>query len=52
MKLTSVVYDAGTEKNTESVGTIPGPADGGRSYPYTHGHLCRADGLEKRNPRD
>jgi hypothetical protein len=25
-------YDAGTEKNTESVGTIPGPADGGTGF--------------------
>jgi len=26
------VFDAGTELNTESVGTIPGPADGGTGY--------------------
>ena len=26
------VYDAGTEKNTESAGTIPGPADGGVGF--------------------
>lgn len=26
------VYDAGTEANTESMGTIPGPADGGTGY--------------------
>ncbi len=32
MKLTSAVYDAGTEKNTESAGTIPGPADGGQGF--------------------
>jgi hypothetical protein len=26
------VYDAGTEKNSESIGTIPGPADGGTGF--------------------
>ncbi|WP_182440099.1 spondin domain-containing protein [Colwellia sp. RSH04] len=26
------VYDAGTEANTEAMGTIPGPADGGTGY--------------------
>lgn len=26
------VYDAGTEANSESMGTIPGPADGGAGY--------------------
>jgi len=26
------VYDAGTEANSEAVGTIPGPADGGTGY--------------------
>ena len=26
------VYDSGTELNSESVGTIPGPADGGEGY--------------------
>lgn len=26
------VYDAGTEANSESMGTIPGPADGGTGY--------------------
>ncbi len=27
-----VVYDAGTERNTEAAGTIPGPADGGEGF--------------------
>ena len=26
------IYDAGTEANSEAVGTIPGPADGGEGY--------------------
>jgi len=29
------VYDAGTELNSESVGTIPGPADGGTGFDIT-----------------
>ncbi|KGJ94979.1 spondin domain-containing protein [Colwellia psychrerythraea] len=29
------VYDSGTEKNNEAVGTIPGPADGGVGYDST-----------------
>lgn len=29
------VYDSGTEKNNEAVGTIPGPADGGIGYDAT-----------------
>ena len=28
----SIVYDAGTEANTETAGTIPGPADGGEGF--------------------
>ena len=27
-----IVYDAGTEANTEAAGTIPGPADGGEGF--------------------
>ncbi len=30
--LSSIAYDAGTEKNTEAKGTIPGPADGGEGF--------------------
>ena len=29
---TTLAWDAGTEKNTESSGTIPGPADGGEGF--------------------
>jgi len=32
MTLTAPIYDAGTEKNTEAAGTIPGPADGGAGF--------------------
>ncbi len=32
MSVRGVVYDAGTERNTEAVGTIPGPADGGEGF--------------------
>lgn len=32
MALRGVVYDAGTERNTEAIGTIPGPADGGEGF--------------------
>ncbi len=32
MTFFSYVYDAGTEMNTESVGTIPGPADAGEGF--------------------
>jgi hypothetical protein len=28
----AIVYDAGTEADTEAVGTIPGPADGGEGF--------------------
>jgi Spondin_N len=33
------VYDAGTEANSESMGTIPGPADGGTGYDATRDDL-------------
>ena len=33
------VFDAGTEKNTEMAGTIPGPADGGTGYDATRDDL-------------
>jgi spondin N len=33
------VYDAGTEANSESMGTIPGPADGGIGYDATRDDL-------------
>jgi len=32
MTLDAHVYDAGTELNSESLGTIPGPADGGEGF--------------------
>ncbi|MCV2883380.1 spondin domain-containing protein [Aestuariibacter sp. AA17] len=32
MTLRTVTYDAGTEKNTEAAGTIPGPADNGEGF--------------------
>ncbi len=32
MTFFSYTYDAGTEMNTESAGTIPGPADGGEGF--------------------
>lgn len=32
MTMDTVAYDAGTEKNTESAGTIPGPAAGGEGF--------------------
>ena len=32
LNLISMVYDSGTEANTESVGTMPGPADNGEGY--------------------
>ncbi len=32
ISLRGVAYDAGTERNTEAVGTIPGPADGGEGF--------------------
>lgn len=32
MKKITPIYDAGTEKNTEAVGSIPGPADGGEGF--------------------
>ena len=32
MTLTAPIYDAGTERNTEAAGTIPGPADGGAGF--------------------
>jgi len=32
VSLRSIAYDAGTEKNTEAKGTIPGPADGGEGF--------------------
>ena len=32
MTLTAPIYDAGTERNTEAAGTIPGPADGGTGF--------------------
>ncbi|MBX2880830.1 MAG: spondin domain-containing protein [Granulosicoccus sp.] len=32
MDLTAIAYDSGTEANSESVGTIPGPADGGEGF--------------------
>ena len=32
MTFFSYVYDAGTEMNTEAVGTIPGPVDGGEGF--------------------
>jgi hypothetical protein len=28
----AIVYDAGTEADTEAAGTIPGPADGGEGF--------------------
>ena len=31
----SIVYDAGTEADTEAAGTIPGPADGGEGFNAT-----------------
>ncbi|TYK65375.1 spondin domain-containing protein [Colwellia echini] len=49
------VYDAGTEKNTEAAGTIPGPADGGVGFDasrddtnlvsYHTGIVSKDDGL-------
>lgn len=30
--MTSISYDAGTEGNSEAMGSIPGPADGGEGY--------------------
>lgn len=49
------VYDAGTEGNTESAGTIPGPADGGEGFnearddtnvvSYHSGVVSQDDGL-------
>ncbi|PKI13892.1 spondin domain-containing protein [Colwellia sp. 12G3] len=33
------VYDAGTEQNSEAVGTIPGPADGGVGYDATRNDI-------------
>ncbi|MBU2871782.1 spondin domain-containing protein [Colwellia sp. E2M01] len=49
------VYDAGTEKNTEAMGTIPGPADGGTGFDaarddtnlvsYHTGIVSKDDGL-------
>jgi len=49
------VYDSGTEKNDEAVGTIPGPADGGVGYDavrndidlvgYHSGVVSKDDGL-------
>ncbi len=32
VKLFAYTYDSGTEGNSESTGTIPGPADGGQGY--------------------
>lgn len=32
ISITSLVYDSGTEANTESAGTMPGPADNGEGY--------------------
>ena len=32
MMFTAMVYDAGTEMNSESAGTMPGPADGGEGF--------------------
>ena len=32
MRLPTLVWDAGTEANTEAAGTMPGPADGGEGF--------------------
>jgi len=32
MSVTSISYDSGTEANTEALGTIPGPVDGGEGF--------------------
>ena len=32
LTLRSITWDAGTEANTEAVGTLPGPADGGEGF--------------------
>jgi len=32
LEVRGVVYDAGTESNSEMAGTIPGPADGGEGF--------------------
>jgi len=32
MKFMTIAYDAGTEANTESAGTLPGPVDSGEGY--------------------
>ena len=55
MLLKLPVYDAGTEANSESMGTIPGPADGGEGFnqarddvdfvSYHPGLVTRDDGL-------
>jgi len=37
----SAAYDAGTEGNTESAGTIPGPADGGEGFNSVRDDLDR-----------
>lgn len=55
--MTTLSYDAGTEGNTESMGTIPGPADNGEGFNaerasdvnrvYLHpGVVTRDDGLD------
>ncbi len=46
------VYDAGTEANTEAVGTIPGPADGGAGFDAMRddvGFVARHPGIVSRD---
>lgn len=42
MSFYGVVWDAGSEANTESAGTMPGPADGGEGF-----NAARSDNLNK-----